>query len=418
MSLLTAIRREFAFLLKQNVTVALILSAALLSSFAVWSGLSETAEQNAAIERLLEADADDRAAAIAKEVDYGGAAYYAFHLTYDPPSALAFAALGERDVRPWKHRIRMLALEGQIYETDAGNAELAHSGRFDFAFVISVLAPLFLIILLHDQRASERAAGRHDLLAATAGSDHAPWRARAGVRVAGLTLALLAPFWVGAMIAGVSLHAAILVTLIATLLIVFWTAICLWASARRVSGPAIASSLLAVWVLTTFVIPALGDAAIRTAVPAPKGGDIILAQREKVNDAWDIPKEATMDPFLERHPEWADHADINRPFEWKWYYAFQQVGDQSVEEMSLKRREAVAARNEAAGWVALLSPAGLTERALTRAARTDAKAAFAYQESVRAFHASLRAFHYPLLFGSEPYDEGRFDSLPEYKPSF
>ena len=46
--------------------------------------------------------------------------------------------------------IKMLVLEGQIYESDAQNAELAQAGKIDFAFVISILAPLIVILLLHD----------------------------------------------------------------------------------------------------------------------------------------------------------------------------------------------------------------------------------------------------------------------------
>ncbi len=408
--------RELGFLARQPFALSLIAVAAFLSVFAVWSGLAESKRQNAIIEQLLVADAEDRLGAIAKQTDYGGAAYYSFHLTYDPPSELAFAAMGERDIFPWKHRIRMLALEGQIYESDAANAELAQSGRFDFAFLVSVLAPLFLIVLLHDQRASECAAGRYDLLVATAGGEGKPWRVRAAVRVGLLSLALLVPFLAGSVISGAGPVSVFLLCLIVLLQILFWTAVCLWASARPFSGPAIASSLLAFWILTTFVVPAIGDAAIENAIPAPEGGDIILAQREAVNDAWDLPKEATMEPFIARHPEWAEFAAIDRPFEWKWYYAFQQVGDQTVEDMSKQRRDAVAARDRAAGWIAILSPSALTERSLTRLAQTDVKAALAYQEHVRDYHAALRSFYYPLLFQDDVYSEEELAELPKYHP--
>ncbi|MEM9618914.1 MAG: DUF3526 domain-containing protein [Pseudomonadota bacterium] len=416
MSAASPIARELRFLLHQPFALSLIMAAAFLSAFAVWSGLSESKRQDLIIERLLVADTEDRAAAIAKESDYGGAAYYAFHLTYDPPSDLAFAAMGERDVFPWKHRIRMLALEGQIYDSDAANAELAQSGQFDFAFVVSILAPLFLIVLLHDQRASERMSGRHDLLIATAGGDGQPWRARAAVRVGLFSLALLAPFFIGAVIAGVGVISVFLVCAIVLGQVLFWTLVCLWASARSITGPAIASGLLAFWILTTFVIPAVGDAVIENAIPAPEGGDIMLTQREAVNDAWDLPKEATMAPFIARHPEWTDYATIERPFEWKWYYAFQQVGDQTVEEISKQRRDAVADRDRAAGWVALLSPSALTQRGLTRLAETDVRAALEYQEAVRDFHASLRTFFYPLLFKGEDYSQTILDEAPKYDP--
>lgn len=50
-----------------------------------------------------------------------------------------------------------------------------------------------------------------------------------------------------------------------------------------------------------------------------------------VNDAWDLPKEATMTPFLERHPQWHNTSKVGQDFEWKGYYAFQQIGDQIVD---------------------------------------------------------------------------------------
>ncbi|MEM9669176.1 MAG: DUF3526 domain-containing protein [Pseudomonadota bacterium] len=417
MSALQSLGRELKFLFRQPAALAVIATVTLLATFAVWSGLQEADQQRATIERLLLADAEDRAAALAKESDYGGAAYYSFHLTYDPPPPLMFAALGERDVFPWKHRVRMLALEGQIYESDVGNAELAQAGRFDFALIISVLAPLFLIVLLHDQRASERVAGRHDLLVATAGTDSAPWRTRAAVRVGLLSLGLLVPFVMGAAISGAGAQLILSVLLVAILQILFWSVICLWAAARSFTGPAIASCLLAFWMLTTFVIPAIGEATINSAIPTPEGGDIMLTQRETVNDAWDLPKEETMEVFLEEHPEWIGDADIVNAFEWKWYYAFQQVGDQSVADLSEQRRRAILERDQAAGWLAFLSPSALTERALTRAAKTDVKAAMAYQDRVREFHASLREFFYPLLFEDNEYAESVFSNMPEYNPN-
>ena len=408
--------REIRFLSRQPFALLLIIIAAILSAIAVWSGVTETRHQQSIIERLLVADAEDRAAAIAKEADYGGAAYYAFHLTYDPPSSLAFASIGERDVFPWKHRIRMLALEGQIYESDAANAELAQSGRLDFTFVISVLAPLFLIVLLHDQRAAERMAGRYDLLVATAGSDNQPWRMRAVIRIALLSIALLAPFLVGTVVTGAGFVSVLLVCAVVLAQILFWSLLCVWASARGFTGPTITSGLLAVWLLTTFIVPSVGDAVLENSIQAPDGGDIVLAQREAVNDAWDLPKEVTMEPFIARHPEWSAYATIERPFEWKWYYAFQQVGDQTVEEISEKRRAAISKRYLTAGWIALLSPSSLTKRALSRLAQTDVRAALSYQQNIRDYHARLRQFYYPLLFTSADYEQDVLAKLPEYKP--
>ena len=42
----------------------------------------------------------------------------------------------------------------------------------------------------------------------------------------------------------------------------------------------VASTLIGFWVLVAFIIPILGDLAINKAVHSPKGGDIVLTQRE------------------------------------------------------------------------------------------------------------------------------------------
>ena len=411
-----SITREFRFILRQPFLLLLFGLLVFLSSYAIWAGLAEVQRQHTVIERLVAADDQERAVALAKQSDYGGAAYYSFHLTYDPPSSLTFAALGVRDVYPWKHRIRMLALEGQIYENDAANAELTQAGRFDFAFIVSVIAPLFLIILLHDQHAAEREAGRHDLLVATAGNERELWLARSAVRVGLLCVALLVPFLFGAVRAGSSASGVVQVCLVVCGLVLFWAAICLWASKRPYRGPAIASGLVTFWILTTFVVPPIGEAVIEKMIPVSTGNEIVLTQRETVNDAWDLPKQATMEAFVEQHPQWSEYATVKRPFEWKWYYAFQQVGDQTVQQSSKMRRNAIAARDSAATWVALLSPSSLVERALTEIAETNIKAALAYQQQVRDFHADLRHFYYPFLFQDAEYDKAALANLPRYKP--
>ena len=177
--------REARFLLRDRGAILWIALAFLLSAAATGFGIAEVRDQRATIAVLLEEDAKDRANAISKYDAWGDAAYDAFHLTYAPPSPLAFAALGQRDTAPWLHRVRMLALEGQIHEADTKNADFGLIGRFDFAFLAATVAPLLLILLLHDLRAGERVGGRHDLLVATTGQARQLWLPRALVRFAG-----------------------------------------------------------------------------------------------------------------------------------------------------------------------------------------------------------------------------------------
>ncbi|GAB2699098.1 DUF3526 domain-containing protein [Aliiglaciecola aliphaticivorans] len=389
-----------------------------LSIFAVWSGLSEMQSQSTTIERLKEKDKIDRDSVIAHQPDYGMAAYYTFNLTYSEPSSLAFAAIGQRDVYPWKHRIRMLAIEGQIYETDADNPELSFLGRFDFAFLISILLPLFVILLLHDLRSSEREAGRYDLLLTTAVKQKFLWFPRAFVMSSALGGVILVPFIVGAIISGASFVETAFTIMVVVAHILFWTLLIFWYTSSRLSSnqnsTKIASVLLSVWILVSVLIPVASDVAIDNMVTSPSGADILLTQREAVNDAWDLPESDTWDAFLADYPQWKDHIDMGPTFEWKWYYAFQQVGDKKVSELSKAYQQATLKKDTLAGKFALLSPPMLTQRLMSSLAKTDTRAAMQYEQDIRAYHEALRHFYYPLLFTRAEYSLETMSTLPKF----
>ncbi|MFN8757036.1 MAG: DUF3526 domain-containing protein [Burkholderiales bacterium] len=413
-NLWSAIRREAAFLARDRSVLAWWLMVLCLSVLAVSAGLSEVQQQNATIARLLEADKADRTAALKTQSDWGGAAYNSFHLTYDAPSSFAFAALGRRDDMPWKHRIRALALEGQIYERDAGHPVLALVGRFDFAFLAAFILPLVLIVLLHDIRARERVAGRYDLLVATAGRADRLWQMRAALRTGGVFICAAIPL----LVAGVMANAAAATLLAATgLLLVYllaWTILCARLAASQRSGELILAALMTIWIFVSVIIPAAGRIAIDRAVPVPSGADIILTQREAVNDAWDLPKEVTMAAFVERYPQWEAHTKVERPFAWKWYFAFQQVGDQKAQALSDAYYAGRQKRDRLAGWLAVVAPPVLLERSLQQLAGTDMRSSLAYETRVRSFHAALREFYYPKLFLDEPSNPTALDALPEF----
>lgn len=410
------ISREARFLLRDRGALFWLGLAFVLSIVAVSFGVAEVREQRATIATLIDEDAADRANALEGQQDWGGAAYYAFHFTYAPPSEFAFAAMGQRDSSPWKHRVRMLALEGQIHESDTRNADFGLVGRFDFAFLAASVAPLLLILLLYDLRASERTARRHDLLVATAGSSWQLWFPRAFVRMALLALLMLLPLWFGSLVESVSLDLLAQASLILIGSLLIWWLIVELVSRIDASPSILLTSLMGLWLVLAIIVPALSKAGIEASNPVPNGGEILLLQRETVNDAWDLPKEDTMVPFLKEYPELRDHAEIKTAFEWKWYYAFQQVGDQKTASLVDQYRQARLARDRQAGVIALLSPTSFVERAFEKLAGTDAASMIAYEDAVRNFHAELRAFHYPLLFKEEPFDAALLEKLPAYKP--
>ena len=104
-------------------------------------------------------------------------------------------------------------------------------------------------------------------------------------------------------------------------------------------------------------------------------------------------------------------------FHWKWYYAFQQVGDQQAAELSQAYRDSIVKKDDASGILSLISPPMLTQRLMLSLADTDVEASLAYEQSVRDFHGSLREFFYPLLFKKGDFNSQELVNIPTYSPN-
>ena len=176
-----------------------------------------------------------------------------------------------------------------------------------------------------------------------------------------------------------------------------------------------AAALAATWLILVSVLPTSAHVIVNRVLPVDQGADIALAQRERVNRAWDIPREDTMRQFYTGHPRWADSPPLPAAFHYKWYFAFHQIGDESVAprvrayRTGLERRSAVA---NALGWVL---PSVGVQALLTRLADTDLTAQLAYQDRIRDYHAALREFYYGYLFRDRPFGKGDFAKAPRFQ---
>lgn len=410
-------RHELRLLLRQRLSIFALVLLALLSVAAVGTGMAEVARQRAAIAAIPAAQAEDIGAVadyVDRSKDAGSAAYYSFHPTWDAPAPLAFAALGMRDVAPYILRVRALGLEAQIYDGDIFNPEIALPGRFDFAFVLVFLSPLFVIALFHDLVSGEREAGRQRTLDALPRGGRALWRRRTGLRLLLLWAALGLPFAVAAVIEGVGAGVVLLVLGVILAYLLFWIALAALVGRLRWSSVANAATLAAAWLVLVLIVPTLGNVAIDRAIPVGQGAEIALAQREIVNHAWDIPREDTMRRFYAAHPEWSDAPPLGTAFHYKWYLAFHQNGDEAVAPKVRAYRAALERRDRAGrafGWVL---PSVGVQALLTRLARTDLTAQLAYQDRIRAFHARLRTFYYDHVFYDRPFGKAEFGRAPRF----
>lgn len=410
---------EGRLLCRSRPAVAALVLLLALAALAVAAGLREVGRQRDTLARLAHLQHEAlhvQADKLTRAGDAGSAAYYTFHATWDPPAPAAFLALGLRDSAPYALRLRALALQAQLHEGETFNPELALAGSFDYAFVLVYLAPLVLVALLYDLVAGERRAGRLGLLLALpGGSGRRLWLRRAALR-AGLVLGcLLLPVLVAAMTQHVPLRVLAGVVLATAAYLLFWTAVAL-ALAARIEGPAASAvTLVGAWVVLTLLLPTLAHAVLARAVPVHQGVDLMLAQRQAVHGAWDEPREATLQRFFQSHPAWRHRYALPAGFHWKWYYAFQQLGDESVAEAFEAYRAGLRARQRWTARLGWLLPAVGVQTALHRQAGTDLQAQLAYQDDIAALHARLRHHYYPYLFEDLRFARADFEAQPRFE---
>jgi ABC-2 type transport system permease protein len=410
--------REARLFLRQRLALPALLLMAALATASVWAGMAEVSRQLDVIERIQPQQREDVAAVadwVTKDGDPGAAAYYTFHATWDAPSALAFAAIGQRDVSPYILRVRALGLEAQLYEGENYNAELALPGRFDWAFVLTYLAPLFVIVLLHDLKSGEREAGRLPLLAAMARSERGLWRRRVALRIGLLWLALALPFTIGAALSGGGIGGIAAFLLVSAAYLLFWTALCLAVGRKGWSSVSNAATLAASWLALTLILPTLAHLAINMSIPVRQGVELTLEQREQVHGGWDRPKDETMQAFFAVHPEWKDSPPVGPGFDWKWYYAFQHLGDLAAAPQARAYRAGLEARDDWTARAGIALPAVAVQVLLHRHARTDLRASLAYQDRIRAHHSALRRFYYRYLFTETKFRREDFARAPAWR---
>lgn len=409
-----SLAREIRFFGRLPAAVAAVIILCLLSSIAVAFGMAEVARERASITRVLQLQAGEEQALIGYAEDVGTFAYSDFRVTWNAPSGLAFAALGQRDTAPSILRVRPLALEAQIYENEQTNPELALPGRFDLAFVAIYLAPLVLIVLLHDLWSGEREAGRLGALRALPKATSRIFLPRVLVRAGLVGAALLIPFAVGATFEGAPPGRAWLFAGAMAGVVVFWTLLVVLVAQFGGRSTVNAAALAGLWFALTLVGPATASLVVNAAVPTPEGARLMRENRDAVHGSWDLPRQATLDRFFAVYPEWSDTEPMTAPFHWKWYFASQHLGDVAVAEMSEAYRDGVERREALAGTAGWLMPPVGFQRIMHRAAETDVVAQLAYQERVRDFHTRLRTFYYPYLFEDRAFGAADYAAGPRF----
>ena len=415
------LRFELLILLRNRLCAFALVCVLLCSALAIYQGVQSIGSFDAKRNRvstLLDAQRLSRAAAIPTAgADAGDLAYYSFYAATDTSHAWSFIALGNRVFEPPVQRIRMLGLQGQLYDGQSKNPEISAAGSFDFAFVAVFLLPLLCIVLSHNVLSSERESGRLALLQASAGQLKALALRRLCVRAGCAFLAIFLPLLAFALYKQLPALPLLYVTLALVAYTAFWTLLTTWLAPVQLSSAANAVRGLTLWTLLVLVLPQLGQMLINQLIPVPQGRQIALAHRQSVASAWDIPKQDSFRIFFGAHPEWQNTAPVLVRFHWKWYYAFHHAADMQLWKTIDAFEQRIKLRQRSADALALISPSIALQAVLEIIADSRIERVLAKRRAILEFHTQLRRYFYPYIFEERLMRQADFLAAPKFTPA-
>lgn len=329
------------------------------------------------------------------------------------PDRWAAFANGQRDINPYLLSVTMLAVEGQIYDTDLSNPSTLLLGNMDLAFVFIFLFPLVIIAFTYSLLSSDQESGVWALVKSQSGSlMQVLWR-KLSIRIisifaVAIVLMISAIFY---------LHLPVdlrflLIFLLLSLYLLFWFSLSFWVISLGRSSNYNAVLLISFWVVLNVIAPAMLNVWLTQRYPVPEALETLVKQREGYHEKWDIDKSKTMDKFYQHYPQFKQYpfpAELS--FSWYWYYAMQQMGDDEALAGAISMSEKLVKRHQFTNLTTLFLPGIQTQLRLNEMAGSDLENHLNFQKAVKAYHEKIRLYFYPLIFQNKTIENVQWDKF-------
>jgi ABC-2 type transport system permease protein len=376
-------------------TVALLLAAALLASR---TGLNAQTAHRTAI-----AEAQALAQASASPSAPGLASPHAVRLRMmaEEPPLLDFA-VGRTGLDPILGEATPLTPLHRVFENyQVDNPLRLALVRFDFVFLVTLLAPLLLVALCAGLLGEEQRTGRLALLMAQGARPGRIVLARVTARtllvVAPLGAALVVQALIGGGFGGARGPAFSVFIGAALLGFIVWAGLCVAVNGLVRQGSNSAVALFAVWLVLAAAGPSAIAAASQAMAPAPSRlaflADARSAEIAAVKDA-----ESLAQAYLNDHPE-LEQGGFDVPGWAKSRYVVSHQINEALAPLRSDFDESLGRQMALATALQGLTPTLAQSIAMTDIAGTSALAAFDRQSGARAEMESFRAAMGPAIMG-------------------
>ncbi len=429
------IRHEWRALIADRTAWLVSVIFGLLICYAVANGVSWVRSQTAVLDSV-EVDGNRRLSQLARTLDSipaDAAAPAAFGR--DPrspasvgnvdgaqfatlrPMALAPLAVGQTDLLPQYLRVTMRSKLTLASAQEIENPSNLLEGRFDPAFVMVYLFPLFILALGFNLLAAEREAGTLGMVAAQPVSLAAHLGAKVLVR-GGFILALAVGLTIAGLAVAGSLREVSGATLGLWVLVLaaygaFWFAVAAAVNVVPRSSAANATILAGVWLIFVVVIPAVAGVIVKTLHPMPSRVELIGTMRTASNDATARGAQLLARVYGE-HPELAPSGAMTTADFMSRTYAVQEEVDRQLAPLADRFDLQLANQHALASRYQLASPALVASVALADLAGTGTNRYRHWRAQVNEYHEAWQGFFIPRAFQRQWLDATVYRSIPRF----
>ncbi|GAA3515102.1 DUF3526 domain-containing protein [Aquimarina addita] len=348
--------------------------------------------------------------------DLGLLLYYTKFSYINSLNPLAGISIGQTDVNPIVKQITIKTFEAQRFDTDLVNPMNLQSGNLDLSFVIIYLFPLLVIVLSFNVVSEETETGTWQLVAIQATSKLRFIISKLAIRFVLLVSVLILLFCIAKFVMNIPFTSRFLAMIaLAICYIIFWFALSFFVIIHKKTSGFNALLLLSAWLVLLILIPAGINSYVSLKYPVPEALSTAIAQRDGYHVKWDTDKTATIAKFYKHYPQFEKYGYPTDGFNWLWYYAMQQMGDDD----SKKEREAlnkkIRLREQTSKKLATAVPNMYIQLIFNQLSGTSMSQQLNYLDATRQFHEKLRLFFYPTIFEGKKADVIDWSQFtPEY----
>ena len=312
------------------------------------------------------------------------------------------------------NRVRMLALQAQLYNEPINNTEHLRLSWLDLGFVWVYLLPLLIGFITVTRLADDKDTGRWRLFSANSNVTERLLITRISASVA--LLFAINVLMLLTVIAFTPINFKLDAIWLCTVLfcyMLFWACVSYLISKLVKQASLSVLTFVIVWLCLCVAVPATRFTAQLDVSQSQKGVSLLLEQRQSINNSWDRDKQADLERFLSAYPKWQDTSKLGEKFDWKWYYAMQTLSDDAVMQYANDYERGIREANSA-DIARIMSQVLNTDLLLSRLADTDRQSDLSMKNQVTAWYNLLKDHWYPYLFFEKTYSSDLIESAPRF----